>query len=86
MGLPAPVLNPMQKLDDFIEVKDADKFKQQLFMYSSKYATNLNTDEKKICFALSFMKGGLPEKFAANFIDQVIEQSTDPKTGKPSPL
>ena len=43
-------------------------------MYTSEYAADLDTDEKKICFALSFMKRGLPEKFAANFIDQVIEQ------------
>ena len=43
-------------------------------MYTSEYSADLDTDEKKIRFALSFMKGGLPEKFAANFIDQVIEQ------------
>ena len=48
-------------------------------MYTSEYATDLDTDEKQIRFALSFMKGGLPEKFMANFIDQVIEQTTDPK-------
>ena len=65
----------VQKLDDFIEVRDANKFKQQLFMYTSKYTADLDTDEQKICFAQSFMKGGLPEKFAANFIDQVIKQS-----------
>jgi hypothetical protein len=75
----APSKKHVQKLDDFIEVKDANKFKRQLFVYISKYAADLNTDEKKIRFALSFMKGVLPEKFAANFIDQVIEQTTDPK-------
>ena len=48
-------------------------------MYISKYATELDTNEKQIHFALSFMKGGLPEKFAANFIDQVIEQTMSPK-------
>ena len=77
----APSKKHVQKLDDFTEVKDTNKFKRQLFVYISEYATNLNTDKKKIHFALSFifMKGGLPEKFAANFIDQVIKQTTDPK-------
>ena len=75
----APSKKHVQKPDDFIEVEDTDRFKQQLFMYISEYAANLNTDEKKICFTLSFMKGGLPEKFAANFINQVIEHTTDPK-------
>ena len=64
----------VQKLDDFTKVKDADKFKRQLFVYTSEYAVDLDTDEKQICFTLSFMKGGLPEEFAANFIGQVIEQ------------
>jgi Retrotransposon gag protein len=48
-------------------------------VYTSEYAAGLDADEKQICFALSFMKGGLPEKFVANFIDQVIEQTTDSK-------
>ena len=74
MTVAAPSKKHVQKPDDFIESKDADKFKRQLFIYTSKYAAELDTNEKKICFALSFMKGGLPAKFAANFIDQVIEQ------------
>ena len=75
----APSKKHVQKPDDFIEVKDADKFKRQLFVYTSEYAAELDTDEKQIRFALSFMKGGLLEKFAANFIDQVIEQTMAPK-------
>jgi hypothetical protein len=70
----APSKKHVQKPDDFIESKDADKFKRQLFMYTSEYSAELDTNEKRICFTLNFMKGGLPEKFAANFIDQVIEQ------------
>ena len=75
----APSKKHVQKLDDFIEVKDADKFKRQLFVYTSEYAAELDPDEKQIRFALRFMKGGLPEKFMANFIDQIIEQTTSPK-------
>ena len=71
----APSKKHVQKLDDFIDVKDADKFKRQIFVYTSEYSADLDTDEKQIRFALSFMKGGLPEKFAANFIDQVINQA-----------
>ena len=71
----APSKKHVQKPDDFIDVKDTDKFKQQIFVYTSEYGADFNTKEKQICFALSFMKGGLPEKFAANFIDQVIDQA-----------
>ena len=56
-----PSKKHVQKLDDFIESKDMDKFKRQLFIYTSEYSADLDTDEKKIRFALSFMKGGLPE-------------------------
>ena len=75
----APSKKHMQKSDDFIKVKDTDKFKRQLFVYTSEYAAELDTDEKQIHFALSLMKERLPEKFAANFIDQVIKQTTSPK-------
>ena len=72
----APGKKHVRKPDDFIDVKDANKFKWQVFMYINEYAADFDTDEKRICFTLSFMTGGLPEKFAANFIDQVIDQAT----------
>ena len=66
----------VKKPDDFVDVKDAAKFKRQVFLYTSEYAVDFDTDEKRIRFTLSFMTGGLPEKFAANFVDQVIDQAT----------
>ena len=72
----APSKKHVQKPDDFIDVKDANKFKRQVFLYTSEYAADFDTDEKRIRFTLSFMTGGLPEKFAANFVDQVIDQAT----------
>jgi Retrotransposon gag protein len=72
----APSKKHVRKPDDFIDVKDANKFKRQVFVYINKYAVDFDTDEKRIRFTLSFMTGGLPEKFAANFIDQVIDQAT----------
>ena len=71
----APSKKHVQKPDDFIDVKDANKFKWQIFMYTNEYSADFDTNKKQICFTLSFMKGGLPEKFAANFIDQVIDQA-----------
>jgi hypothetical protein len=72
----APSKKHVRKPDDFIDVKDANKFKRQVFVYINEYAADFDTDEKRIRFTLSFMTGGLPEKFAANFIDQVIDQAT----------
>ena len=72
----APSKKHVRKPDDFIDVKDANKFKRQVFVYINEYAVDFDTDEKWIRFTLSFMTGGLPEKFAANFIDQVIDQAT----------
>ena len=74
---PAPVIvhqpkSHVARPEDFVDSKDYDKFNRQIFVYTAEYHTDFSTDESRIRFALSFMKGGLPEKFVANYINQVM--------------
>ena len=39
-----------------------------------EYLAEFTQQETSICFLLSFFTGGLPEKFAANFVNAIIEQ------------
>jgi flagellar motor switch protein FliG len=50
-----------------------------MFLYTEEYTAEFDTDTKKVQFMLSFMKGGLPEKFAANFIDKIMNQTITPR-------
>ncbi|KIM84415.1 hypothetical protein PILCRDRAFT_6644 [Piloderma croceum F 1598] len=63
----------VKKPDDFTESKQWDRFKQQTFVYVQENQKDFDTSESVICFLLSFMMEGLPEKFAANFIDDIVE-------------
>ena len=60
------------KLEDFTDTKDWEKFKCQEFLYYMEYEDEFTTESTCKRFNLSFFVGGLPEKFAANFIDQII--------------
>ena len=51
---------------------DWDKFKWQEFLYYQEYEDDFETDASWIWFNLSFFVEGLPEKFVANYIDQII--------------
>ena len=42
----APSKKHVRKPDDFIDVKDANKFKRQVFVYINEYPTDFYTDEK----------------------------------------
>jgi hypothetical protein len=77
MSTTTPTVPPkkhVQKPDDFVDAKDYEKFRRQAFVYMSEYPDDFNTDAKRIRFTISFMKGGLPEKFAANFVDSIMDQ------------
>jgi hypothetical protein len=88
-GSPAPPPPPaaaagstkkhIQKPDNFLESKDWDKFHRQAFVYMEEYENDFTSDASQIHFLLSFFKGGLPEKFAANYIDKIMVQTTIPK-------
>jgi hypothetical protein len=62
----------IQKPENFTDPKDWDKFKQQEFLYYKEYEDDFETNSARIRFNLSFFTGGLPERFTANFIDQII--------------
>ena len=61
----------VQKPEDFTETKQWDKFKRQSFVYLEENRRDFPDGETVIWFLISFMTGGLPEKFAANFIDDL---------------
>ena len=63
----------VQKPEDFTDTKQWDKFKQQSFVYLEENRRDFPDGETVIHFLLSFMTGGLPEKFAANFIDDLTD-------------
>ena len=66
--------DPMDTPKDFTDAKNWDKFKHQEFLYYEEYEDKFGYDEAtRIWFDLSFFTGGLPEKFTANFIDQLID-------------
>ena len=65
----------VKKPEDFTDAKNWDKFKRQEFLYYEEYEDEFGYDEStRIRFDLSFFTGGLPEKFATNFIDQVMNE------------
>src|ERR1700720_203461 len=64
----------VMKPEPLMDAKDWEKFKRQSFIYMMEYATEFTQPETSICFLLSFFTGGLPERFAANFIDAIIGQ------------
>ena len=76
-----PRIDPLKKKhikkpEDFIDAKNWEKFKQQEFLYYKEYFNEFGFDDAtRIRFNLSFFVGGLPEKFVANFIDQIIGMS-----------
>jgi hypothetical protein len=63
----------IQKPEDFTETKQWDKFKRQSFVYLEENRWDFPDGETVIRFLISFMTGGLPEKFAANFIDDLTD-------------
>jgi Retrotransposon gag protein len=63
----------IQKPEDFTDTKQWDKFRQQSFIYLEENRRDFPDEEMVIRFLLSFMVGGLPEKFAANFIDDLTD-------------
>ena len=66
----------IKKPEDFTDAKNWDKFKHQEFLYHEEYEDEFGPDEAtRIRFDLSFFTGGLPEKFATNFIDQIINDT-----------
>ena len=66
----------IKKPEDFTDAKNWDKFKRQEFLYYEEYEDEFGHDEStRIRFDLSFFTGGLPEKFAANFIDQAMNST-----------
>jgi hypothetical protein len=62
----------VKKPEDFDDAKQWDKYKRQTFVYIQENKKDFSNGESVVRFLLSFMTGGLPEKFAANFIDEVI--------------
>ena len=72
----------IKKPEDFTDAKNWDKFKRQEFLYYEEYEEEFGYDEStRIRFDLSFFTGGLPEKFAANFIDQAMSSTRILKWG-----
>ena len=65
----------IKKPEDFINAKDWDKFKHQEFLYYKEYEDEFTSESIHILFDLSIFIGGLPEKFTANFIDQIMVQT-----------
>jgi hypothetical protein len=63
----------VKKPDDFEEMKQWNRFKWQTFVYIQENVRDFSNDKEVIRFLLSFMTGGLPEKFAANFIDDLMD-------------
>ena len=74
MAAPAPNKH-VKKPEPLTDAKDWDRFKRQAFIYTAEYHDEFVEEETSIRFLLSFFTGGLPEKFAANFIDSIIEQA-----------
>jgi hypothetical protein len=70
--LPNKKKSHVKKPEDFENAKQWDKYKRQTFVYIQENKKDFDNDESVIRFLLSFMMGGLPEKFAANFIDEIM--------------
>jgi hypothetical protein len=80
----------IKKPDDFDDSKYWDCYKQQTFVYIQENKKDFASGESVVRFLLSFMTGGLPEKFAANFIDDLMEYYEQRKRialpGDPDPV
>jgi Retrotransposon gag protein/Zinc knuckle len=77
--LPNKKKSHVKKPEDFEDAKQWDKYKQQTFVYIQENKKDFSGDESIVRFLLSFMTGGLPEKFAANFIDEVVADYEEEK-------
>ena len=66
-------MSHVQKPEDFTDTKQWDKFKCQSFVYLEENQQDFDSGETVICFLLSFMTRGLPEKFTANFVDDLMD-------------
>jgi hypothetical protein len=54
-------------------MKQWDHFRRQAFIYIEENRQDFDSDQQVICFLLSFMTEGLPEKFAANYLDDFLD-------------
>jgi hypothetical protein len=77
--LPNKKKSHVKKPEDFEDAKQWDKYKRQTFVYIEENKKDFDSDESVVRFLLSFMTGGLPEKFAANFIDEVAAEYDEEK-------
>jgi Zinc knuckle/Retrotransposon gag protein len=59
--------------EDFTEAKEWDRFRRQAFVYIEENRRDFDNDQEVIRFLLSFMTEGLPEKFAANYLDDILD-------------
>ena len=71
----------VNKPEPLTDARDWEKFKRQSFIYLSEYEEEFTTQESTIRFLLSFFTAGLPEKFAANYVDVIMGQ-TPPNWGR----
>jgi hypothetical protein len=80
----------VKKPEDFEDAKQWDHYRRQTFVYIQENAKDFTGDKSVVRFLLSFMTGGLPEKFAANFIDDLMEDSEERRRlilpGEPKPI
>jgi hypothetical protein len=89
--LPNKKKSYIKKPEDFKDAKQWEKYKRQTFVYIQENKKDFSDDESIVRFLLSFMTGGLPEKFAANFIDEVVAEYEEEKRdhriyGGPQPV
>jgi Zinc knuckle/Retrotransposon gag protein len=59
--------------EDFTEAKEWDRFRRQAFVYIEENRRDFDNDQEVIRFLLSFMTEGLPEKFAANYLNDILD-------------
>jgi len=78
-AVPTKHKSHVKKPEDFVDAKQWDRFKRQTYIYIQENAKDFSDDQQVIHFLLSFMTGGLPEKFAANFIDDLTEDHENQK-------
>jgi Retrotransposon gag protein/Zinc knuckle len=63
----------VKKPEDFTEPKQWDCFRRQVFVYIEENKQDFDSDEQVIRFLLNFMTEGLPEKFTANYLDDILD-------------
>jgi hypothetical protein len=80
----------IKKPEDFEDAKQWDRYRRQTFVYIQENAKDFTGDESVVRFLLSFMTGGLPEKFTANFINDLMEDYEERRKqilpGEPKPV